>query len=89
MPRVLCRKRPWTPGLGFLWLGMPLIVAVIAAVPALAQGGIFNVRTFGATGNGLTDDAPAIQRAEAAAEQAGGGVVYLPAGRYLLNSAVL
>jgi Pectate lyase superfamily protein/Right handed beta helix region len=89
MPRVLCRKRPWTPGLSFLWLGMPLIVAVIAAVPALAQGGIFNVRTFGATGNGLTDDAPAIQRAEAAAEQAGGGVVYLPAGRYLLNSAVL
>jgi hypothetical protein len=87
---LLCRQWPWKPGDGFHLLGILLLVgAVIAAMPALAQGGIFNVRAFGATGNGVADDAPAIQAAEVAAEKAGGGTVYLPAGKYLMNSSVL
>lgn len=39
--------------------------------------GIFNVMTYGAQGNGLTDDAPAIQAALDAAAPVG-GVVWLP-----------
>ena len=50
----------------------------------------FNVRSsaYGATGNGTTDDTTAIQAAITAAHNAGGGVVYLPAGTYKLSSAL-
>jgi polygalacturonase len=52
-----------------------------ATVPA-AGGGWFNVRGYGATGDGKTLDSPAINRAIEAAAAAGGGTVYLPAGTY-------
>ena len=41
---------------------------------------------FGARGDGIADDAPAIQAAIDAASDAGGGAVWLPAGTYLLRS---
>lgn len=47
---------------------------------------MFNVTTFGATGNGTTDDRASIQLAIDAAKAAGGGIVYFPKGTYLLNS---
>lgn len=49
---------------------------------------IFNVRdaAFGARGDGVADDRPAIQAAIDAAALAGGGLVYLPAGVYWLRS---
>lgn len=43
----------------------------------------FNVREFGATGNGHTLDTAALQAAIEACAQAGGGQVWLPPGRYL------
>jgi polygalacturonase len=43
----------------------------------------FNVRDFGATGDGTTIDSPAIDRAIEACERAGGGTVLVPAGTYL------
>ena len=49
---------------------------------------IFDVRRYGAVGDGLADDAPAIQGALDAAGLNGGGVVYLPAGSYLINSTL-
>lgn len=53
---------------------------------ALAQAGAssaFNVRAYGARGDGKTPDTDAINAAIAAASQAGGGTVLFPAGRYL------
>lgn len=47
----------------------------------------FNVRHYGATGDGVTDDAAALQAAIGAAGVAG-GVVYLPKGTYRCNSAL-
>ncbi len=44
-----------------------------------------NVRAFGAKGDGVTDDAPAIQRAIDAAAKAGGGTVTLDPGTYLVR----
>ncbi|MFT4075963.1 MAG: glycosyl hydrolase family 28-related protein [Asticcacaulis sp.] len=58
-------------------------VAALIALPAFAANGLFNVRDFGARGDGVTLDSPAINTAIAAARRAGGGTVLLPAGHYL------
>lgn len=50
------------------------------------QQGIYNVRSFGATGNGKTLDSKAINKAIDSAAGNGGGMVYLPAGNYLSGS---
>src|SRR5690606_98728 len=47
---------------------------------------ILNVRDFGATGDGVTDDTAAIQAALDAANSAGGGEVYVPTGSYALKA---
>lgn len=46
----------------------------------------FNVRDFGAVGDGKQLDSPAIDQAIAAATEAGGGTVLVPAGTYLSGS---
>ena len=50
------------------------------------SGNSFNVRRYGATGNGTNLDSPAINQAIDACAQAGGGTVYFPAGTYLSGS---
>ena len=44
--------------------------------------GVYNVRAFGAKGDGKTLDSPAVNRAIEAAAAAGGGTVRFPAGTY-------
>jgi len=46
----------------------------------------YNIRTFGAKGDGKTLDTPAVNRAIDAAAAAGGGTVWFPAGSYLCFS---
>lgn len=48
------------------------------------EGPVFDVTDFGAVANDTKSDRAAIQKAIDAAEAAGGGVVWLPAGRYEL-----
>ena len=48
----------------------------------------FNVKFYGATGNGSTDDTTAIQNALNAAGTANGGIVYLPVGTYNISSTL-
>jgi hypothetical protein len=48
-----------------------------------------SVAAFGAVGDGVANDATAVQAAIAAAIAAGGGVVYFPAGEYLIEDASL
>lgn len=52
---------------------------------AAGTAGIFSVADFGAEGDGLADDAAAIQAAFDFARDAGGGVVYFPPGRYMIK----
>ena len=47
---------------------------------------VYNIRTYGATGNGNTVDTKAINDAIDAAVKGGGGTVYFPAGTYLSYS---
>lgn len=60
---------------------------VSAGVPG--SGGLdwLNVKAFGAAGNGTTDDTAAITAALAAVPS-NGGVVYFPAGNYLITSGL-
>ena len=55
---------------------------VSLATPA-TDAPVYNVKTFGATGDSKTLDTSAINKAIDAAAAAGGGTVYFPAGNYL------
>jgi polygalacturonase len=76
--------------------GMGLAAAAATATPAAyaaarsaaptATQGFFDVRTYGATGDGKTVDTPAINKAIEAAAAAGGGTVFFPAGTYMCFS---
>jgi hypothetical protein len=46
---------------------------------------LFNAKDYGAVGDGVTNDRPAIQAAIDACHTAGGGEVSLPPGTYLIN----
>ncbi|GAA1265034.1 hypothetical protein GCM10009665_62930 [Kitasatospora nipponensis] len=63
--------------------------AAAAAAPAQAAtaGSLdwFDVKAYGAVGDGATDDTAAVQSAITAAGAAGGGTVYLPEGTYLVT----
>jgi polygalacturonase len=71
-----------------------MAAAAISAVPVLAAGqeiaavsaGTFDVRKYGATGDGKTLDTAAVNRAIDAASAAGGGMVLFPPGTYLCFS---
>ena len=54
----------------------------LAAQPASRSSSAFSVRDFGAKGDGEAIDTAAVNRAIAAASQAGGGTVVFPAGAY-------
>src|SRR5215831_17940627 len=71
-------------------LGSALALPPLAALAATpAPLGSFDVRHYGAKGNGVALDTSAIQRAIDAAAAGGGGTVYLEPGRYLSFSVQL
>jgi hypothetical protein len=81
-------------GLAAAWQARttPQNVAIPAPSAAERSGPVgdsswFDVRAFGARGDGVTSDTAAIQRAIDAAQQAGGGTVFFPCGTYLLRSS--
>jgi hypothetical protein len=55
----------------------------LAEAPAAPTDATFNVRTYGATGDGKTVDTPAINKAIEAVANAGGGTLIFPAGTYV------
>ncbi len=60
-----------------------LVMSALLAGQMLGQGGaVLNVKDYGATGDGTTDDQAAITAAAAAANQNGGGTVYFPEGTF-------
>src|SRR5262245_43241120 len=66
---------------------IPLLAVEVVSASAGSQSAAaprgFDVKAFGATGNGYTLDTAAINKAIEAASAAGGGTVYFPAGFYL------
>src|SRR5436190_12589855 len=63
--------------------------STLAVSVGYAASDIYNVRAYGAVGNGSTDDTTAIQAALNAAGAAGGGIVFLPRGTYKITTPAL
>jgi len=69
-----------------LTLAAPAFAASVSQPVSSAGGSLFDVRTFGATGDGKTVDTPAINKAIEAAAAAGGGTLVFPGGSYICFS---
>ncbi|NDW11410.1 glycoside hydrolase family 28 protein [Bacteroides sp. 214] len=64
-----------------------LIASTLCSLSATtAQNTFYNVKEYGAKGDGIHIDSDAINQAIEAAAQTGGGTVYIPAGKYLSYS---
>lgn len=72
-----------------------IIFSIFSLLPVCAQeskavsAGVYNVKDFGARGDGKNLDSPAISKAIDAAASAGGGTVFFPAGTYICGSVQL
>ena len=60
-----------------------LAIAIGSICPAWGAGPFFNVADYGAKGDGATNATSSIRAAVQAAKAAGGGTVYVPAGKYI------
>ena len=69
-------------GSGVAFAGVPVLAAAGATHLAPSSEAFFDIRRYGATGDGKTLDTKAIQNAIDAAERVGGGTVLFPAGTY-------
>ncbi|MBC8096977.1 MAG: glycoside hydrolase family 28 protein [Akkermansiaceae bacterium] len=70
------------------WALLAAMLTLVAALEAAESASpdsatVYNVRAFGAKGDGTTLDSDAINKAIETAASRGGGTVYLPAGTYL------
>jgi hypothetical protein len=65
--------------------GMPISVIPTQVIGSI---GFFNVVDYGADPTGVTNSTSAITAAIAAAQAAGGGIVYFPQGTYLVSSTI-
>jgi polygalacturonase len=75
-----------TIGIGISGVAVGSLTPLAATESAPRADGEFDVKAFGAIGDGKTLDTPAINRAIQAASASGGGTVRLPAGSYLCYS---
>jgi hypothetical protein len=66
-----------------LFSGLSLFQACSGAQTPASRSARFDVRDFGAAGDGRTDDTSAFQKALDTAGEQGGGVVFAPRGSYL------
>lgn len=68
------------------WLLRGCGVFALSFLLTALQAANFNVRNYGAKGDGAAKDTAAIQKAIDAAAAEGGGTVWVPAGRYLCGT---
>ncbi|MBP5510257.1 MAG: right-handed parallel beta-helix repeat-containing protein, partial [Kiritimatiellae bacterium] len=62
---------------------------IMAFIAFAVCGAMYDVREYGAVGDGMTIDTPAIQRAVDEASKAGGGTVAIGSGRYVVANLTL
>src|SRR5579863_247393 len=70
-------------------IALSVAVASSDVIAADLPHSVFDVTSYGAKGDGQTNDTAAVQKAIDACTQAGGGVVYLPPGNFLTGTIFL
>ena len=73
-------------GLTVFWVGAGQALGVPPHRPLATP--VFNVKSYGATGNGSTNDTPSVNKAIVAANAAHGGIVEFPAGTYKAGGSI-
>ena len=74
---------------------IPAVIAVMSAFvmscagPDSRQDKVFDIKDFGAVGDGVTECTEALNAAIDSCSRAGGGIVSVPAGKYLTNTIFL
>lgn len=69
-----------------------IAILILSSLTASAQKSavqIFNLADYGAVGDGIADDGPALQQALDAVAAAGGGTLLVPAGLYSIQTPVI
>ncbi len=92
-PFILREKRQGVPFRPWMLLAaLPLLTGAADTMSvfayARAQRGEFNVRDFGAKGDGSTDDTVAMAAADTALNAAGSGMWFAPAGTFLTTQPI-
>ncbi len=77
-----------------VWNAMALVASIVVCTCGLGTAQMpaiegYNVRDYGASGDGSRMDTEAVQKAIDACHDAGGGTVYFPAGEYLSGTLFL
>ncbi len=67
----------------------PLKITVVSKTAQLWDKKVFNVKDFGAKGDGTNNETDAFRAALDAAGKNGGGTVYVPRGRYMLTGDLI
>jgi hypothetical protein len=62
----------------------PVTITVVS--PWTRNGHVYNVKNYGALGNGVADDTAAIMAADRAAQADQGSTLYFPAGTYMISA---
>src|SRR3569832_164664 len=65
---------------------MPKLAVAGLLLSVCASAAVFDVKSFGAKGDGKSPDRDSINRAIEAASAVGGGTVHIPAGTYVTGS---
>ena len=90
MPRQVHTNTTHAASRCIVWIGLVLGACCMQARTAIAAApGVFDVRDYGATGDGKTLDTAAINRAIAACSAASSGQVRFPPGKYLSGTVHL
>jgi hypothetical protein len=97
VPRQILPYDPFNPASGSGYLlrtggAQPLLADLdLGPYSVLSRNSVdvYNVKAYGATGDGTGNDAPAINTAITAANAAGGGVVFFPLGHYRCTEPIV
>ena len=63
-----------------------IVLMGLSTTVGLSHAAVFNVKDLGAIGNGIALDTVAVQKAIDSCSEAGGGVVRIPAGRFVIGT---
>src|SRR3954454_10950713 len=88
-----CRHAGATyPRVAFSRSQVLLLVVLLCGIFGYSQAALgsttVNLMSYGAVGDGVTDDGPALQQALDALASAGGGTLIIPSGKYAIASPV-